>query len=127
MWILKLARTRTELGRAIFAENKREIFQRPRELSTRSQCNRELSLLSVKSAGPLFLHTGVGGAHVRVPSEDYHPLQPFITGARDCAYPPTFLANLIRDRMLIRDGPDALALLAKRYQASRYNTEHFAL
>src|SRR5438128_1831820 len=50
LWIPMQARTRTELERTIFAESKREIFQRKPERSTRFQCSREIRLSSVKKA-----------------------------------------------------------------------------
>ena len=76
-----------------------------------------------------YVYNGVSGALLRVPAEGLGALQTHMSGDQhaDSACSPALLADLIRGRMLVRDGFDELAFLAGRYRASRLNTDHFAL
>lgn len=81
----------------------------------------------VERKGAYYLYNGISGALLRVPREDYHALQRFLANEQDSSCSPILLADLIKGRMVIRDDANELDLLAKRYQASRSNVEHFAL
>jgi uncharacterized protein len=76
-----------------------------------------------------YAYNGVSGALLRIPSAELTGLRRFLVGDQgtDTACSPALLADLIRGRMLIRDGFDELPFLAARYHASRHNTSHFAL
>ena len=76
-----------------------------------------------------YVYNGVSGGLLRVPMEDVPQVRAFLAGDQgvDATCSPQLLADMVRGRMLVRDEFDEVAFLAARYQASRHNTEHFAL
>jgi uncharacterized protein len=76
-----------------------------------------------------YVYNGVSGALLQMPRDDASAVRGWLSGGQEPseACSPTLLADLIRGRMLVRDGFDEFAFLAGRYQASRHDTRHFAL
>ena len=83
----------------------------------------------VERADAAYVYNGVSGALLQIPRDDVPGLRAYLADDRDAdaACSPTLLADLIRGRMLVRDGFDEFAFLAGRYQTSRHDTRHFAL
>jgi uncharacterized protein len=74
-----------------------------------------------------YVFNGISGALLRIPKEHYYPVRDFLACKKDVPVPPKLLAYLAEGLMIIPDDADEVALLAKRYQASRYSTSAFAL
>jgi len=76
-----------------------------------------------------YVYNGVSGALLQIPRDDASAVRGWLAGDQEpgTACSPTLLADLIRGRMLVRDGFDEFAFLAGRYQTSRHDTRHFAL
>lgn len=74
-----------------------------------------------------YVYNGVSGAVLRVPEEDRSILQRFLSGEEGVHCRPELLIHLAEGSMLVADESDELAMLAKRYEASRYDASTFAL
>lgn len=76
-----------------------------------------------------YVYNGVSGALLRIANDDLPGVRGFLAGDREAeeTCSPALLADLIRGRMLVRDGFDELGFLGSRYHASRYSTSTFAL
>jgi uncharacterized protein len=73
-----------------------------------------------------YVYNGMSGALLRVPREHHRALRRLLAdGDPDC--PPRLLLQLAQGRMLVSDEGDEVALLARRYAASRDDRSHFAL
>jgi uncharacterized protein len=83
----------------------------------------------VERDGAAYVYNGVSGALRRLSRADCDAVRRFLANDRDtdsdCR--PELLADLIRGRMLVRDGFDELSFLTARYRTSRHGTDHFAL
>src|SRR5947209_531643 len=84
----------------------------------------------VEHDGAHYVYNGMSGGLLRVPKDEHAALRAVLDGnnpelAETC--PATLVADMAKGRMLIGDRLDELDLLQRRYEASRYNTEHFAL
>lgn len=68
----------------------------------------------------------MSGGLLRIPKEEYRSLESFIAGEKNmCSL--RLLEQLMMGRMLIPDDGNELDLLARKYEASRYDATHFAL
>ena len=74
-----------------------------------------------------YVYNGVSGSLLRVPKDDHAALRRLLAGEEDSGCSPKLLVNMANGRMLVPEGSDELAMLAKRYEGSRYDTSHFAL
>jgi uncharacterized protein len=81
----------------------------------------------VERGDAAYVFSGISGALLRVPKDDYRDLQRFLSGEHGAACSAKLLEQMAIGRMLIPDDGDELALLAQRYEASRHDTSHFAL
>ena len=80
----------------------------------------------VEKSGAMYVFNGVSGALLRISTRDYQSLRRFLTGEDEqCA--PKVLASLASGLMLVPDNSDEIAVLAERYQRSRYDTSQFGL
>lgn len=69
-----------------------------------------------------YVYNGVSGAMLRVAKGQREAVEQFLQGSDEGS--PSVLVDLTRGRMLIPDTTDELALLERRYQASRYDADH---
>jgi uncharacterized protein len=74
-----------------------------------------------------YVFNGVSGALLRMPRSEHQALTKFLNDDENADCPPELLEQLVRGHMLIGDSNDELALLSKRYEATRNNTSSFGL
>lgn len=80
----------------------------------------------VERGDAAYVFNGVSGALLRVQAADRQSLREFLADhAASC--PPRLLAQLAEGRMLVPNDADEVALLSRRYRASRGDTSRFAL
>jgi uncharacterized protein len=81
----------------------------------------------VERDGSSYLYNGVSGGLLRMSPEERAAVSQVISkpGARDCS--PRLLEKMAVGRMLVPDDADEIAMLAKRYGATRHDTSRFAM
>src|SRR5438552_13723345 len=77
--------------------------------------------------GTSFVYNGVSGGLLRMSPAERDAAHRVLNDpdARDCS--PKLLERMAIGRMIVPDDADEIALLAKRYEATRYDTSRLAL
>jgi uncharacterized protein len=81
----------------------------------------------IERGNAAYVFNGASGALLRVPALEREGLANFLSGDEHAHCPPRLLRDLALGRMLVPDRGDEVEVLARRYEASRSNTSHFAL
>jgi uncharacterized protein len=74
-----------------------------------------------------YVYNGISGALLRITKKDYDTLQRCLSGEEGTSCSLDLLCHMADGYMLIPDDGDEVAMLARRYEASRYDTAHFGL
>src|SRR6476659_8119458 len=78
--------------------------------------------------GGAYVYNGVSGALLRIPKSHQEKLSRALAGETLVEdWPPELLPNLARGHMIVADDTDELALLSRRYEASRYDRSPLGL
>jgi uncharacterized protein len=81
----------------------------------------------IERDGCHYVYNGLSGALLQMSGTERTGVRQFTQGATECDCSPDLLRKMVEARMLIRDVFDELDYLGQKYNASRYNTKHFAL
>src|ERR1700678_274836 len=81
----------------------------------------------VEDRGNTYVFNGTSGGLIRLSAEERRGVEAFMGGQDDVPCSPKVLEKLVLGRMIIPDGADEAASLAKVYEKSRFDRTRFAL
>ncbi len=81
----------------------------------------------VEHDGAHYVFNGVSGQLFCLTKDDYEAFQAYLNGEEETGCSLELLQQLALGRMIVPDGADELAFLARRYERSRGDTSHFGL